>query len=149
LEVAQHRGENASLLYEAAWLTILRPLGQPDEYRLAQRQLEAACRVVADDPARLAECRQALALAYYRAAQPARALEILRDLTTAMSGPGPSPLDLAVTAMASQRLGRTHDAHAALHQLRSLLQTDRWANDPKAIGFLHEAEGVIESPPAP
>ena len=50
MEIAERRTENASRLYEAAWLTIVRPVGTPEDNRLALRRLEAACRVVADDP---------------------------------------------------------------------------------------------------
>ena len=107
LEIAEHRAENASGLYDAALLAILRPGGQPDDYRLAVRRLEAACKVVADDPERLAQYRQALALALYRAGQPARAIETIGSIGL----PAPTaelnraPLALAVTAMASQQLG--------------------------------------------
>jgi hypothetical protein len=151
LEVAQRRSENATRLYEAAWLTLVRPIGRPADNRLALRRLEAACRVVADDPERLAEYRHALALAFYRAEEPARALETLRDLAGAQPGqpPSPPPLDLAVTAMARRRLGQTHEAQAALDRLRSLVQTDRWANNQDALGFLREAEGIVESPSTP
>ncbi len=100
--------------------------------------------MVADDPERLGEYRHKLALALYRSGQPARALEALRDLAGADRGRPPSPLDLAVTVMASQRLGRTQEARIALDQLRSLAKTDRWAHDVEAQGFLHEAEGAME-----
>ena len=63
IEIAGDRAENASGLYEAAWLAIVRPTGQTSDYRLAVRRLEAACRVVADDRDRLIEYRRALALA--------------------------------------------------------------------------------------
>ena len=89
MEIADRRSENASGLFDAAWLTIGRPIGRPDDYRLALQRLEAACRVVADDPERLAEYRHKLALALYRAGQPARALETLRDL--AVSAPRATP----------------------------------------------------------
>jgi hypothetical protein len=147
LEVARHRSEDAAVLYQAAWLTILRPIGRLEDYRLALRRLEAASRVVADDPERLAEYRHALALALYRAGQPAQALETLRGLAEAKPGQEPIPLDLAVTAMASHRLGHTGDARAALDRLRSLLKTDRWASDQEALGFLREAVDVVEAPP--
>ena len=48
--------------------------------------------------------------------------------------------------MASQRLGRISDARAALDGLRLLLKSDRWANNQEALGFLREAEGVVETP---
>ena len=67
LEIADRRAENASGLYDAALVSILRPGGQPDSYRLAVRRLEAACKVVVDDAERHAQYRRALALALYRA----------------------------------------------------------------------------------
>ena len=50
MEIADRRSENASGLCDAAWLAIGRPIGRPEDYRLAVRRLEAACGVVADDP---------------------------------------------------------------------------------------------------
>src|SRR5205814_6319135 len=38
LEVAERRSENALGLYEAAWLTIVRPIGRPDENRLRSEE---------------------------------------------------------------------------------------------------------------
>ncbi len=149
LEIAERRHENASRLYEAARLTIVRPVGSPDDIRLALRRLEAACRAVSDDPERLAEYRHALALALYRTDQPLPALETLRDLAASTPGQVPEPLDLAVMSMASHRLGRTHDAHNALDQLRTLLKSSRWADDQEAIGFLQEAERAVAKAPGP
>ncbi len=50
IEIAGRRTENASRIYESAWLTIVRPVGSAEDNRLALRRLEAACRVAADDP---------------------------------------------------------------------------------------------------
>jgi hypothetical protein len=146
LEVAEHRGEDAAALFEAGWLTVIRPLGRPEENELALRRLEAACRVVAGDPDRLAEYRRALALANYRAGKPEQALQIVQGLAAASAASDRTPLELAVLAMANQKLGRTHEAQAALDQLRLLLKTDRWANDPEARNLLREAEGVVGPP---
>ena len=55
-------------------------------------------------------------------------------------------MDLAVTVMASHRLGRTQDARSALDRLHSLLKTDQWAHNEEALGFLREAEGVMAKP---
>jgi WD40 repeat protein len=147
IPIAEHRAESASGLYEAARLTIARPGGGPDEYRLASRRLEAACRIVRDDPARLAEYRHALALALYRAEEPLPALEVLRAIATDAPAEAPAPSDLAVTAMASHRLGRNDAAHRALDQLRTLVKSGRWAEDPEALGFLREAERVETAAP--
>jgi eukaryotic-like serine/threonine-protein kinase len=148
-EIAERRSENASGLFEAAWLTIGRPIGRPDDYRLALRRLEAACRVVADDPERLTGYRHKLALALYRAGQPDRALETLRELATSAPNRPPAPLDLAVTVMASHRLGRTQDARLALDQLRSILDSDQREHNEEELGFLQEAEIALKSPPEP
>jgi WD40 repeat protein len=148
LEVAKGRAEGASVLFEAAWLAIVRPAGRTDDYLLALRRLEAACRVVADEPERLAEMRHALALAYYRAGQPGRAIGTISNLKEAPAGQASAPLalDLAVTAMASRKLGRAGDARAALDQLRRLVQTDRWALDAEAQALLREVEGIVDAP---
>ncbi|QEH38461.1 Serine/threonine-protein kinase PrkC [Aquisphaera giovannonii] len=139
LEVAEGRAEDAQALHEAAWLTIVRPSSPPDQQARAVAFLEAAARLVGDDPPRLAECRAELALAYCRADRPADALE---TLGLARTPAAPSPLRLAVLALASQRLGRFADAHAALAELRSLVRTAP-NPDPAAAGFLREAEEAV------
>ena len=153
LEIAENRTENASGLYQAGSLTILRPGGRADDYRQAVRQLKAACQVVADDPERLTQYRRALALAFYRAGQPAQAIETIHDLgdphrIPADQTPNPTatPLDLAITAMACQQLGDAPRAQATLEQLRKLVRTDRAANDQQAQMLFHEAEDAVRSP---
>ncbi|WP_165232607.1 protein kinase domain-containing protein [Aquisphaera insulae] len=145
LSVAARRAEDAQGLYEAAWLTIVRPHSTPEQGLQAIACLEAAGRIIEDDPARLAECRRALALAYYRADRPAEALACLGRPEPA-GGPaaaaGPSPLRLAVRAMASRKLGRTAEARSALGELRSLVRTAP-APDPVAAGLLREAEQIV------
>jgi WD40 repeat protein len=147
LEIAERRAENALRLYEAAWLTIARPVGSPEDNRLALRRLEAACGVVAEDPVRLAEYRHALALALYRVGRDEQALETLDAPAGKRPGQPPSPLDLAVTAMASHRLGRDAEARRALGQLREVVNSGARSSNSDAIGFLEEAEEVLGSPP--
>jgi WD40 repeat protein/serine/threonine protein kinase len=143
MEIAGRRTENASRIYEAAWLRVARPVGSPDENALALRRLRAACRVTAEDPGRLAEYRRALALAYYRVDEPARALEVIGELAQRNPGEARSPVVLAVTAMAGHRLGRDAEARRALEQLRALVESGRLSGDPDASGFLDEAEEVL------
>ncbi len=148
LEIAERRTENASGLYDAALIAILRPGGQPDRYRLAVRRLEAASKVVADDAERLAHYREALALAYYRAGQPARAIEtigIIRHPAPAADQPR-SPLVLAVTAMASHQLGDSARAQSSVDELRALVQTPRMAHNQEAQFLFREAENVVAGP---
>ncbi len=99
LEIAERRAEDASALYETAWLTIVHPNGSIEANRQAQRQLEAACRVVTDDPERLAQYRRALALAYYRTGQAAQAIETLSSLNPpgADSHPGQAAECLSIS----------------------------------------------------
>jgi WD40 repeat protein/serine/threonine protein kinase len=149
LEIAEHRVENALGLYESAWLTIVHPIESVEANRHAQRQLEAACRVVVDDPDRLALYRRALALAYYRNGHAAKAIETIDSLSSAAAGShsgqaaAPHALDLAVIAMARSQLRQSAEAQTALERLRKLLQNDRWANDREALGFLKEAEEIV------
>jgi WD40 repeat protein/serine/threonine protein kinase len=153
LEIAERRVENASGLYETAWLTIVHPTGSTESNHQAQRQLEAACRLVAGDADRLASYRRALALAYYRTGQAAQAIKTISSLKSPAAGPlsgqaaEPVPLDLAVVAMARCRLGQTADAQAALLRLRKFLQDEHWAHDREAHDFLKEAEDVLGSSP--
>ncbi len=148
LEIADRRTENASGLYDAALASILRPGGQPDSYRLAVRRLEAACKVVVDDAERHAQYRRALALALYRAGQPARALETIGTITlpTPLAGRNRGPLALAVTAMASQQLGDIPRAQSALDELRKLVQTSEFVHDQEAQMLFREAEEVVAAP---
>lgn len=145
-EIARNRAEDARRLYEVAWTTIVRPVDNQEDNLLALRRLEAACRVVADDPERLAVYRDAMALALYRAGRVERAIETLRDSAIAGPGRAPSPVALAVTAMTDHRLGRKAEARAALEQLRKKLNADAAARNQDTLGFLHEAEEVLRSP---
>ena len=120
LEIANHRAESAAGLYQAGWLTAVRPGGRPEDYRLAVRRLEAACQAVSDDSEKNAQYRRALAMALFRAGESAKAIEIIDDLgkrepakIAPLPGPSPKPLDLAVTALASHQLGAPH-AHGPL-----------------------------------
>ncbi len=145
LEIAEQRTENASRLYEAGWLTVIRSDGRTEDYRLALRRLEAACRVIDDDPQRLAQYRHALALAYYRTDQPARALGTL-GFDNAIDDPNVSPLVLVIAAMAQKRLGRTNEANITLTQLRRLVISGQRANDQEARLFLNEVDEVMRKP---
>ena len=124
---------------KSAWLTILRPSGQADLYAQAVRRLEAACELVPGDPERLVEYRRALALALYRAGRPEDALRAIDRASKAQA----TPIDLAVRAMANQKLGRLDAARGALDRLRSLVKSDQVARDSQAAGFLSEAEGAV------
>jgi WD40 repeat protein/serine/threonine protein kinase len=144
LEVAQRRSEDAQGLYEAAWLTIVRPSGTPELNALALERMETACRLVAGDPERQAEYQHVLCLALYRADRPDEALHLLARLNDkpGSSGTKVLPRDLAVRALASQKLGRFTDARVALDELRSLVELGP-GTDQEALTFLREAESMV------
>jgi WD40 repeat protein/serine/threonine protein kinase len=144
LEIAQRRSEDAQGLYEAAWLTIIRPTGTPELNARALERLEAACRLVAGDPDRQTEYLHALCLALYRADRSDEALQLVARLNDkpGLSGTRVLPIDLAVRALASQKLGRFADARTALDQLRSLVESGP-ATDQEARAFLREAESMV------
>jgi WD40 repeat protein/serine/threonine protein kinase len=145
LEVAGRRAEDPQGLYEWVWLTSLRPTGTPEMYRLALRRLEAAARLVQGDPEREAECRHLLCLALYRAGRPDEALQSLARLVDTPAGGATkeTPMDLAVRAMASQKLGRFSEARAASDALRRLVSSQPDAGNQEAKGFLQEVEGLV------
>ena len=150
IAIAEHRAENASRLYEVARLTIVRPSGRPEDYALALRQLEAACRVVRDDPARLSD--------YRHCAWPWR---VSRRSAPGCGGDAQRPRNRRPRTEPRAAGSRRHrhgqpsprdvakEAHDALDQLRSLLKAGRWADDPEALGFLQEAERVVGAAPKP
>ncbi len=145
LEIAERRGEDGHGLFESAWLTILRPTSSPELNLQALHRLEAACRLVAGDPERQTEYQHALALALYRVGRSDEALQFVARLS-APPASGSSrvlPIDLAVTAMASQKLGRFADARAALDQLRTVVEKAAGSSDQAAASFLREAESVV------
>jgi tetratricopeptide (TPR) repeat protein len=142
ITIAEWRTENASGLYEAGLLSVVRPGGRPDDYRLAVERLEAAYRVVDDDLERMAQYRHALALACYRTGQAKKALETL-DFNARGVQPDPSPVARVATALAQKQLGRTNKATAAIALLRKLVAT-KWVRDQETSAFLREAEEMIK-----
>ncbi len=145
IEIAEHRSENARRLYEAAWMTIIRPIADRPANLLALRRLEAACEVVAEDPDRLAEYRGALALAQYRVGRPERAIATIHEAERSRPGRKPASLELAVTAMAAHKLGREDEAREALERLRESIARGAAATSLDALELLREAEESLKA----
>jgi hypothetical protein len=80
-------------------------------------------------------------LALYRAGRSDEALQL--SAQPASGAARVLPIDLAVSAMASQKLGRFADARAALDQLRTLVDEAPGSGDREATGFLREVESVV------
>ncbi len=142
LEIAANRTESVGRLNEAAWTIITRPIAPMPNYERALRMIEAARRVVQNDPGRAGDFLIPLALARLRCGNAELALETLAQARTQKPGK-PEPLELFVQAMAAARLARTQDAQTALLSLRALVKTPRHAHDAQAQKFLGEAERVI------
>jgi WD40 repeat protein len=144
LEIARRRSDDAQGLYEAAWLTIVRPTGTPELYSQALKRLQAAFQMSAGDPDRQSEYRHILCLALYRAGHADEALELATRLrkNSASSATKPAVIDVAVTALASQKLGHLAEAREALERLQALVKPGPGA-DQEALGFLREAESSV------
>ncbi len=135
MEIAERRTENASRIYEAAWLTIVRPVGSPrtTAWPSAGSRPPAASRPTI--PAQLAEYRQALALALYRVDRPAEALETLRELAEREAGRAAD-----AGGPRRHRHGRATGSAAtprpaqALEQLRVLVESGAWSSNQDAVG---------------
>ncbi len=145
LEIAERRGEDAHGLFEASWLTILRTTSTPGLNLQALHRLESACRLAAADPERQTEYLHTLSLALYRAGRSDQALQLIARLNAqpASGAARVLPIDLAVSAMASQKLGHFADARVALDQLRILVDKSPGSGNQEAIGFLREVETVV------
>lgn len=142
IQVATRRTEDAQALYESAWLTITRPTGTAEQYAQALRRLEAACQLSAGDPARQTEYQHVLCLALYRAGRADEALQLVTRLNHKTAAV--LPIDVAVIALASQKLGRFSEARAALERLQSLVETGPGSGaDQEALGYLREVESEV------
>jgi tRNA A-37 threonylcarbamoyl transferase component Bud32/tetratricopeptide (TPR) repeat protein len=141
LQVAQTHGEeDASALDGAAWAVIKSRDAGKDAYTRALRRAAAAIRLAPGHGNYL----NTLGVAHYRLGDYVKALETL-ERAEKLRETGPFPADLAVIAMAHQRLGHQEQAQAALARLRNVMQQEDWAkSNAEAQDFLREAEELIE-----
>ncbi len=82
-----------------------------------------------------------LGVAQYRAGEHEQALQ---TLTRSDQLQGGHPADVAFLAMVYHRLGHEEEARVQLSRLRELLSRDDWKKDEESLGFLREAETLIE-----
>jgi hypothetical protein len=138
LELARSWTESVERFNAAAWTLVQAP-GHPEaDTRRALRLAAASCRLRPDSGPEL----NTLGVAQYRAGQYALALTTLERSNT-LNGQK-EPADLAFLAMAQYQLGQLDQAQATLERLRGLL--DQSPNHTRAmnLGFLREAESLIE-----
>jgi WD40 repeat protein/tRNA A-37 threonylcarbamoyl transferase component Bud32 len=131
-------------LNEAAWPVVREPNRPAADYERALRQAEEACR---SEP-RMGLYRNTLGVAQYRAGRYADALESLTaaDRANSITFQGSIPPDLAFLAMAHERLGHHAEARTYLERLRQAMKAARWRADAESVGFVKEAERLIDRP---
>ncbi|HEY3242970.1 MAG TPA: hypothetical protein VGM03_06410, partial [Phycisphaerae bacterium] len=160
LRLAESRVDNLGVLINSAWDVVKAPGGDADVYARALRHAAAAARM-----GPVGRPMLILGVAQYRNGQNAEALATLRwsDSTTAFAfaargnkaGDPAPPMDAlfssnlpvhgAFIAMSLHNLGRTDEAQRVLARLRALMKDPAHANRVESLGFLREAEALIES----
>jgi WD40 repeat protein/serine/threonine protein kinase len=141
LILAERHPVDALRLNKASWSVARLPDAEAAAYRLALRQVEAACQQSPESGVFL----NTLGVVQYRVGQYREAVATLTraDELNSVAYRGSIPADLAFLAMAQHRLGHTEKARAAMRRLRDSMKKTRWANDLESQGFLREAE-VLE-----
>jgi len=142
IELIDGLQEDSTALNSASWNVVREPSRSPDEYALAVRQAEAACRLSPDDRFAL----NTLGAAQYRAGDYDKALETLthsRELNSRTLDGQSHPADIAFLAMTHHRLGHAEDAARRLAELRALMQQDDWKPQADLQQLLAEVEALI------
>jgi WD40 repeat protein/tRNA A-37 threonylcarbamoyl transferase component Bud32 len=145
LQVAQTTSEDHDRLNDAAWDEVKAPGGKPEAYARGVRLAEAAVQAVPGN----GDWLNTLGVAYYRLGDYAKALETLEQADKIHAAKdGSVPEDLAFLATAHQQLGHKEQAKATLARLRELMKQPPQPKDAESLGFLHEAEELIDGKPA-
>jgi hypothetical protein len=146
LGVSQSRhSEEPISVYEAAMKIVTKRDAGKDSYARALRLAEGAIRLDSSNSFFLTT----LGMAQYRVGQYPEALATLTksEKLKATNG-GSLPADLAFLAMTQHRLGKKDEAKTTLGRLRSVMKHPRLAEHEESLGFLREAEELIEGKPA-
>jgi tetratricopeptide (TPR) repeat protein len=140
LALAESVPENAQRLDEASRTVVRQPGAAPALYRLALRQAEAACRLIAH----AGDLLTTLGMAQYRVGQYREAVATLTraDRINSVGPDGPIPADLAFLALAQHLLGQPDQARAALGRLQTMIKDPAWTSNEEARDVLREAEAI-------
>ncbi|HVC96307.1 MAG TPA: tetratricopeptide repeat protein [Pirellulales bacterium] len=141
LDLVEHLRESAERLAKASRQVALYADRGADEYRLALRQAEAACRLEPNNVDDLST----LAAAQYRLGRVADALATLESSETAtLDQVGvEGPLRLAFRAMSLHRLDRDDEACRYLNRLRDLSYGESFQQQVGMPALLREAESTV------
>jgi WD40 repeat protein len=129
--------QDAARLDEASWLVVSSPGADPDDYRLALRQSEAARDRDPDNPDTL----NTLAAAYYRVGDDDGALKELLRARALRSAENPD--DFLLLTLVRWRRGDRGQARADLDKARELMRRPEHKDDKQLQGLLHEAEATV------
>jgi tetratricopeptide (TPR) repeat protein len=143
LQIANSRKwEDAVKLNKESWEVVSLPDQGTDAYRLALENSEKANRLEPNDP----DILKTLGAAQYRLGMYEDTLMTLTktDKIRTDTDEKPEPANIAFTAMALHKVGRTEEAKVALDRLRTLLKDEQFAQDEQAKALLAEAEKLIE-----
>jgi WD40 repeat protein/serine/threonine protein kinase len=134
--------EDAHHLTSEAWSTVRVPGKDVTAYQSALDNASRAHECMPNDPGIL----DTLGATQYRTGSYEDALKSLVRSARVLRSPGeePDPGNVAFTAMALYRIGRSEDAKVALAQLRELCKQEQLVLDLDIQGLLAEAEGLIE-----
>jgi hypothetical protein len=150
LQVARTHSEDYTQLRNAAWKVVKTRDASKDTYVLALRRAEDALH---QSQAFIASDYSTLGIAQYRVGHYAVALTTLtkseelnatKKVSRRKSLDYLPPVNLAFLAMTRHRLGQGNEAKATLARLREIMKQPNWAKNDEIVGFLREAEGLIE-----
>jgi WD40 repeat protein len=142
IELVRARGDNVNRLNSETWGIAAEPSMSPEKYQTALRVAQHICRLWPEEYAFL----NTRGVAEYRAGNYTDAIITLErcDAMHRAAHGTSHPVDLAVMAMAHQRLGNPDPARATLARARDALNGA--AADRDALAFVHEAATLIEPP---
>ncbi|HTU93820.1 MAG TPA: protein kinase [Gemmataceae bacterium] len=133
--------KQANELNSAAWKVVQARGAAKAEYVRALREAEAAAHLAPRDGNFL----NTLGVAQYRAGRYADALATLTKSAKLNAAKANTlPTDLAFLAMAQHKLGKKDEAKTTLDRLRQVMKQPNWEQSGEAVGFLREAEELIE-----
>jgi len=141
LDLIEHLRESAERLAKASRQVALYADCGAEEYQLALKQAEAACRLEPDN----VDYRSTLGAAQYRAGLFADALETFQSSEAAtLDQVGVAgPLRLAFRAMSLHRLDRDDEARGYLSRLRDLSYGESLEREVGVPALLREAESMV------
>jgi WD40 repeat protein/tRNA A-37 threonylcarbamoyl transferase component Bud32 len=145
LALAEKRPDNPDPFNNASWAVVREPGRAAEDYRLALRRAEIACRLAPDNAAYV----NTLGVAQYRAGHYRQAVQTLlrSNKLNAALPQGIQPVDLAFLALAQHRLGNPREAQQFLDQAHTRALLPRWQKDQETRDFLKEAEALCGKKP--